>query len=291
MTEPKIDKILRQVLLEPGEKSNFDRIRELSPKPTFDSDATFPQKENIVTSLGETWQYEVVNDKIVSWRLLGQPASANQTAPIPTIDIYIQDGYKINKTPELLTVDVVISREGTYPYPERSRTEAKLGSDLKQATRYIDSIPAFDRHPMRGERGLGILLGTVKNITFNNKVRVIHGKDLLWRELVEQYDNLNDAILRKKEFAVSVGQYNVSGPPGILNGVPYQASQRQILLDHLAHLVDGSIPRCGIGKCGFEIDGISNDSLNLLSKLADAPPKKPCPLNNENIGKVLRKLI
>jgi len=245
----------------------------------------------IIQMNGQEWKITKKGGETIKYERVDHLTTDQVPSPFYTEDTITQESYRRDKTPELYIVDAVISRSGVYPYPERKRNEAKLPEDLKEATKFIQYIPGFDRHPKDSERGLNALLGTVQNITFDPKNKGIRAKDILWRERVEQYATLQDALESKKPFPVSIGQWNVAGPPGVLDSVPFQASQKGILLDHLAHLVDGSEPRCSLGVCGLNIDTVSNDSLKALDEILKKDPKKPCPLKNFQTDLLLNDLI
>jgi len=259
-------------------------------RPSFDS-MNPHQKTKVVQKDGQNWQVTQVNDQDVQYTQL-EYLMSDKTKRVQTIDqVLIQDKYKYTKTKDLFIVDVTISKEGVYPYPERARHEAKLAEDLKAGARVAYAIQGFDRHPADGERSLHTYLGHVQNITFDVRKHAIIGRDVIWRELAEHYVRFHDALQRKKPFAVSVGQYNNSGPSGILNDAPYGASQVNILLDHLAHLTDGSIPRCALPRCGINVDNLANDSLTVLSNLLKAETKKLCPLKSAEDLELIHKLI
>jgi hypothetical protein len=226
----------------------------------------------IIKFNGKSWKVRKYRDEIIGYDRLDHITTDAIEGYYYTIDKIIQDKYTTKKLPNTLLADIILSVEGVYPYPERKRNEAKLSSDLKLATKYMKTVPAFDRHPKQEERGMSVYLGTLNDMFHCSKVKGIKGKVQFWREFLETHDSLNDALLNKKPFPISIGQFNTFGTGGVLDGVKFQAKQQNILIDHVAILTDDSEPRCSLGTCGINIDSIektplSESDINLLSKL------------------------
>lgn len=227
---------------------------------------------NIIKFNGKNWKVRKIGDEIIGYDRVDAITIDSIQGYYYTIDKIIQDKYTTKKLSNILLADIVLSVEGVYPYPERKRNEAKLTKDLKLATKYMKSVPAFDRHPSQEERGMNVYLGTLNDMLYCPKVRGIKGKVQFWREFLETHDTLNDALMNKKPFPISIGQFNTFGPKGILDGVKFQAKQQNILIDHVAILTDDSEPRCSLGTCGINIDStkkipLSESDINLLNKM------------------------
>ena len=224
--------------------------------------------DEIIEWDGKKWRVTKVKDVVVKYELLCPYLTDSKSVKFYTEDNVVQDQYSVHITPSVTTVDVVLAREGVYPYPERNRKEAKLAEELKEAAKLVDTIPAFDRHPPVDERSVHIFLGMVRDIRYDEKIRGLRGKLHLKKDRLKTYRELRDAIDNKKPFPVSVGQFNQYSGGGVLNGETYDAAQINILLDHLAILTHGEEPRCELGKCGINVVDTKNVSLNTFEKIA-----------------------
>jgi len=224
--------------------------------------------DEIIEWNGKKWKVTKYKNTIIKYELICSLTNDAFGLKFYTSSKIVQDQYYVHVTPQVKIVDVVLAKEGVFPYPERNRREAKRAEELKEASKLVDTIPAFDRHPQQDERSPDIVLGMVRDIKFDDRTKALKGKLHLYRDRVKMYRSLNDAIDQKKPFPVSVGQYNQFGGSGVLNGERYDAEQINILLDHLAILTHGEEPRCELGVCGINVADSRSVSLNQFEKKA-----------------------
>jgi hypothetical protein len=125
-----------------------------------------------------------------------------------------------------------------YFYGTTVRYEAKLPEDIL-SSKTIDSvngIPVTDEHPydkngdyilVTPENYQGLVRGTLSNPRVENGEGIAN---------ITVYDsNLIKRIKSKEQYEVSMGfRFKLEDKPGILNGVHYDAIQRDIIANHLA---------------------------------------------------------
>jgi hypothetical protein len=168
---------------------------------------------------------------------------------------YKQD--KVSETPFYFRVPVVLAKPMRQRYWDDERKkwvwEAKTPEELKKFTMMdymtngpTDVLPSFENHPKKENKKLEV--GFVKNVRWDDRYGIV-GVAYVNKKLGSE--TLFNRIRRGEPIDVSIGFYRDEGPPGKWEDKPYDISQTNIQLTHLAILPE-SEGRCSIRNgCGL----------------------------------------
>jgi len=181
------------------------------------------------------------------------------------MDYFLPEGFYINDTVEIdnantqlnniIKAPVILARELVQPYwirnddgTTRKELHFKPYAELERAADELDELPMIIEH--KDSWGEDEIVGYVKQITADSKLKAIRGMAYFYENRLPQV--LFDALHKKEKVAVSIGFMAELGGSGLWNGLFYDHTQENIILEHLAIIID-SLPRCSIDLCGVNV--------------------------------------
>lgn len=185
------------------------------------------------------------------------------TAYIKTLQEYFKDSPSFIYGVENIMVDssksslknakkipVILAREIVQKYRNDTGFEKhfKPYDELKKSIEYIDELPIIIEHKKFNENDV---VGYVKELRADSKDRSIKGFAYLHESRLPSV--VQSAIDAGETVPVSIGFRATMGDSGEFNGEPYDKKQENIILNHLA-IVLNSMPRCPPNKCGLNLD-------------------------------------
>jgi len=152
----------------------------------------------------------------------------------------------IEVSKDFLRARVVLARTGVFPYvyPDGSvKMEAKLPEELSrtETVKSAQGVPVADGHPPFTENQGLITTETYKAYAKGSVFEVVMGSDgsLAGSETVWDQNLINDLKAGNK-LQVSIGfTCDLDPTPGEINGEKYEVAQRNIIINHLAHVERG----------------------------------------------------
>ena len=168
--------------------------------------------------------------------------------------ISMNDGLNnIIKAPIILAKEMIQEYHIKDEQTGEVRTEIhfKPYSELKLAAQRFkryDSLDIIIEH--QDWYGEEHLMGKVKNIRADDKTRTLRGMGYFYENKLPQ--GLKDSISAGEIIAVSIGFLAKLGDAGEWNGQKYNHRQTNILLRHLAIILD-AVPRCPEDQCGINL--------------------------------------
>lgn len=164
--------------------------------------------------------------------------------------------FEIEETGEgFLKGIVTISRAGVFDYyvGDQPVKKAKLPKDLfcNDTINSVRGKPVTDGHPVDIDTGRPILV-TPQNHDLYSKGNVsepwIDGEEIKAREIIYDENLITDILERKSKREVSIGfMTDCDDTPGTYNGEQYDSAQRNIRVNHVAHVEAGRAgPQCSI---------------------------------------------
>ncbi|KKM92027.1 hypothetical protein LCGC14_1222510, partial [marine sediment metagenome] len=161
----------------------------------------------------------------------------------------------------IIKAPIILAKEMIQPYTNDDgevEYHFKPYSELKLAAQRIgknDSIDIIIEH--QDWYDAENLMGRVRQIRADDKTRTLRGMGYFYENKLPQ--GLKDSIKAGEIISVSIGFLAKLGDGGEWNGQKYDFTQTNILLRHLAILVD-SVPRCPVGVCGINLIDANNDN-------------------------------
>jgi uncharacterized protein len=147
---------------------------------------------------------------------------------------------------DFLRARVVLARTGVFPYvyPDGSvKMEAKLPEELSrpETIKSAQGVPVADGHPPSTENQGLITTETYKAYAKGSVFEVTMGPDgcLAGSETIWDQSLIN-SLKAGEKLQVSIGfTCDLDSTPGELNGEKYEVAQRNIIINHLAHVEKG----------------------------------------------------
>jgi hypothetical protein len=182
--------------------------------------------------------------------------------------LYEKDNYWVNSLAEIQSINdglnniikfpIILAREMVQKYGDTYHF--KPYKELKKASKGVDKLPIMIEHHDSVTKVNTI--GWVKQIKSDDKLRGIRGIGYVPESKLPRL--VLDAIKRGEIVKVSIGFFARLGDAGTFNGKKYDATQEDIVLEHLAICID-SIPRCPPPACGINADS-ENPKTTIISK-------------------------
>jgi len=177
----------------------------------------------------------------------------------------------------IIKAPIILAKEMIQPYfitdektgEVRTEIHFKPYSELKLAAdrfKRYDSLDIILEHQDWYDEEH--LMGKVKNIRADDKTRTIRGMGYFYENKLPQ--GLKDSISAGEIIAVSIGFLAKLGDGGDWNGQKYDHRQTNILLRHLAIILD-AVPRCPEDVCGINLKDAhdQNKSKHFIIKKED----------------------
>ena len=145
----------------------------------------------------------------------------------------------------LIRACVTVAKPGVYPYVVADGSiqyEARLPEELFSAATInsINGAPATNEHPRENNSYVLVDTNNYKkyNVGFMSDPKIENDSIVAFETIYDK--ETIDKIKIKKHKEVSIGfQYVLDMTPGIYNGVAYDAVQRKIRVNHVAHVQHG----------------------------------------------------
>lgn len=194
-----------------------------------------------------------------------ESVSKNDENDIYGIDVTVFDS--VNDLNNVLKIPVTLAKEMVQPYHDGKHF--KPFKELKKAIDRIgDKLPIIIEHKRFSDNDV---VGYVKEIRADEKDRSIKGYAYLTESRIP-----SPLLIKLKDgdrVPVSIGFFADIGSGGEYNGIQYDATQRNIILNHLAICLR-SKPRCDLDNCGLNVgeeipvmDSVSNEEvMELINK-------------------------
>ena len=181
-------------------------------------------------------------------------------------DAYFNDEIIIdninNGLNNILKAPVILAKELVQQYifrnedgSTRSENHFKPYDELAKAINGLETLPMIIEHQESWEEEGEV--GYIKQFVADDKLRAIRGTAYFYENRLPQV--LIDAIKSGLPIAVSIGFMAELGGSGMWEGLLYEHTQENIILEHLAICLD-SMPRCSIDHCGVNL-GDKNDTV------------------------------
>lgn len=172
---------------------------------------------------------------------------------------YVNDEILLEKAntqlKNIMKAPVVLAKEITQPYwirnengSTRKEIHFKPFDELARAVAELDKLPILIEHKDDWEEE--DIVGYVKQFRADSKLRAIRGTAYFYENRLPQA--LYDKLTNDEPVAVSIGFMAELGGSGLWEGILYDHTQENIVLEHLAIILD-SIPRCPIDLCGVNV--------------------------------------
>ena len=191
-------------------------------------------------------------------------------------DAYFNDEIIIdninNGLNNILKAPVILAKELVQQYifrnedgSTRSENHFKPYDELAKAVNELEQLPMIIEHKDSWKEEEEV--GYVRQFVADDKLRAIRGTAYFYENRLPQV--LIDAIKSGLPIAVSIGFMAELGGSGMWEGLLYNHTQENIILQHLAICLD-SLPRCSIDQCGVNLgdkkDTIEEPKSTLISK-------------------------
>lgn len=174
-------------------------------------------------------------------------------------EVFIHDGTEIDNANvglnNIIKAPVIIAQELVQPYfmknddgTSRKELHFKPYAELSKAIEELDSLPIIIEHKDSWEEEE--IIGYVKQLVADPKIRALRGTAYFYENRLPQI--LLDSLHNKERVAVSIGFMAELGGSGLWNGLFYDHTQLNIILEHLAICLD-TIPRCALDLCGVNV--------------------------------------
>lgn len=171
----------------------------------------------------------------------------------------------IIKAPIVLAKEIV--QEYVFKEPSGSkRTEHhfKPFMELAKSIETLAELPMIIEHKDSWEDDE--VIGYVKEFAADEKLRAIRGTGYFYESRLPKI--LLDALKNGDVVAVSIGFMAELGGSGLWNGLVYDHTQENIILEHLAICLS-SVPRCPTEMCGVNLgdnDTIDSEKFTIINK-------------------------
>ncbi|MHA1513365.1 MAG: DUF2213 domain-containing protein [Candidatus Hodarchaeales archaeon] len=159
----------------------------------------------------------------------------------------------------IIKFPVTMAKEMIQTYDEGTPEEVyhfKPYKELKGSIKGLKTLPIIIEHADEYEEDE--IVGYVKEMKGDGEKRSIKGMAYLTEGKLPKI--VLDALKANKVFPVSIGFYADLGESGSFLGQRYDATQKNIILNHLAICID-SIPRCPEDQCGLNRDSIKDSEM------------------------------
>lgn len=154
--------------------------------------------------------------------------------------------YEVIETSEgFLKARVTIAKVGVFPYIQSDgsiRYEAKLPEELLSAKTVSSAkgVPSTNEHPIKNNKYILVDTDNYKEFTVGSISEPVADSDSIIAFETIYDKNAIDKIKVQKHKEVSIGfTYEIDETPGVWNGIPYDVVQRNIKINHVAHVEHG----------------------------------------------------
>lgn len=172
----------------------------------------------------------------------------------------------------IIKAPVILAKELVQQYvfrnedgSTRSENHFKPFDELSKAINELEQLPMIIEHKDSWEEEE--VVGYVKQFVADDKLRAIRGTAYFYENRLPQV--LIDNIKSGLPIAVSIGFMAELGGSGLFNGLIYEHTQENIILEHLAICLE-SLPRCSIDQCGVNLgdkkDTIEEPEFTIINK-------------------------
>lgn len=156
----------------------------------------------------------------------------------------------------VIKVPVILAREMVQSYEHGKSKHFKPYDELVKAIDNIEDLPVIIEHKQWGEDDV---IGHVKEFRADDKSRSIKGVAYITESKL--LPALANTLKKGLTIPVSIGFWADLDEGGVFDGVAYDKTQRDIVLNHLAICIN-SIARCPPNQCGLNLDTFEMDSID-----------------------------
>lgn len=156
----------------------------------------------------------------------------------------------------VLKVPVILAKEMVQSYEHGNSKQFKPYDELVKCIDNIEDLPVIIEHKQWGKDDV---VGYVKEFRADEKDRSIKGVAYITESKI--LPALANTIKKGLTIPVSIGFWADLDEGGVFDGVAYDKTQRDIVLNHLAICIN-SIARCPPNQCGLNLDTFQTDSMD-----------------------------